>query len=197
MLIPFYYVAVSIIHSIHIDSEMYCLYSRYLQVKICVSLDFTFVNIAESEDEESLEPEELEVPEDLEEPAQPNEPEGAEQPEQPDKHGEAEEGQHATMEKRDADLPVLEPGMLQTRPGPVTIQKASVIVGKAIAKAMARESSVRETHSGSETPEQQEAPMATPESSEDEEEEIQGRLQDPFCTQNVIKDHHIWFPHQF
>lgn len=69
-------------------------------------------------------------------------------------------------------LPLLaEPGMAQTRTGPVTYQKASVIVGKAIAKAMARESSVRESQSRSATPEIQEAPLATPEPPEAEEEE--------------------------
>lgn len=67
--------------------------------------------------------------------------------------------------------PLAEPGMAQTRTGPVTYQKASVIVGKAIAKAMARESSVRESLSRSATPEIQEAPLATPEPPEPEEEE--------------------------
>lgn len=67
-------------------------------------------------------------------------------------------------------LPLDEPGMAQTRTGPVTVQKASVIVGKAIAKAMARETSARESLSRSVTPEVQEAPIATPEASEGEEE---------------------------
>lgn len=66
--------------------------------------------------------------------------------------------------------PLDEPGMAQTRTGPVTLQKATVIVGKAIAKAMARETSVRESTSRSVTPEVQDAPVATPEPSEEEEE---------------------------
>ncbi|XP_047495695.1 E3 ubiquitin-protein ligase lubel-like isoform X9 [Penaeus chinensis] len=66
-----------------------------------------------------------------------------------------------------------EPGMAQTRPGPVTMQKATAIVGKAIAKAMARETSVRESLSRSVTPEiGQDAPMVTPEPSEEEEETV-------------------------
>ncbi|MPC07850.1 hypothetical protein E2C01_000417 [Portunus trituberculatus] len=130
----------------------------------CVSVkNLTLVNMAVSEDEESLE---AEAPEEQEEPAEPDEPEGAQGPEVADAHEDTEDGK----EKAETQLPVIEPGMLQTRTGPVTIQKASVIVGKAIAKAMARESSVRESHSGSQTPEHQEAPMATPESSEGEEE---------------------------
>ncbi|KAK7079022.1 ubiquitin-protein transferase activity protein, partial [Halocaridina rubra] len=64
-----------------------------------------------------------------------------------------------------------EPGMAQTRTGPVTVQKASVIVGKAIAKAMARETSVRESLSRSVTPEVQETTLTTPEPSEEEEEQ--------------------------
>ncbi|XP_068220489.1 E3 ubiquitin-protein ligase lubel [Palaemon carinicauda] len=63
-----------------------------------------------------------------------------------------------------------EPGMAQTRPGPVTVQKASVIVGKAIAKAMARETSARESQSRSVTPEGQENTLTTPEPSEGEED---------------------------
>lgn len=63
--------------------------------------------------------------------------------------------------------------MAQTRPGPVTMQKATAIVGKAIAKAMARETSVRESLSRSVTPEiGQDAPMVTPEPSEEEEETV-------------------------
>lgn len=63
--------------------------------------------------------------------------------------------------------------MAQTRPGPVTMQKATFIVGKAIAKAMARETSVRESLSRSVTPEiGQDAPMVTPEPSEEEEETV-------------------------
>ncbi|XP_042232259.1 E3 ubiquitin-protein ligase lubel-like isoform X26 [Homarus americanus] len=76
-------------------------------------------------------------------------------------------------------LPLDEPGMAQTRTGPVTVQKASVIVGKAIAKAMARETSVRESLSRSVTPEVQDAPVATPEPSESEEEiTVQGTASD-------------------
>ncbi|XP_076048722.1 uncharacterized protein LOC143029731 [Oratosquilla oratoria] len=62
--------------------------------------------------------------------------------------------------------------------GPVTVQKATVIVGKAIAKAMAREHDVRTSSRLSETPEPPsldtteesiEPPSATPEPSEDED----------------------------
>ncbi|XP_066985872.1 E3 ubiquitin-protein ligase lubel-like isoform X44 [Macrobrachium rosenbergii] len=63
-----------------------------------------------------------------------------------------------------------EPGMAQTRTGPVTVQKASAIVGKAIAKAMARETSARESLSRSVTPEGQENTLTTPEPSEGEED---------------------------
>lgn len=100
---------------------------------------------------------------------------------------EAEEDKHEVPERAALQQPPIEPGMLQTRTGPVTIQKASVIVGKAIAKAMARESSVRDSHSRSETPEQQEAPMATPESSEEEEEATQGRLGNSLCTYHILR----------
>lgn len=141
--------------------------------------NLTVVNVAESEDEESLEPEEPE-PEEPQESIEPDESEEAEEPEEGEEREgteEVEEDQHEAPERAALQQPVIEPGMLQTRTGPVTIQKASVIVGKAIAKAMARESSVRDSHSRSETPEQQEAPMATPESSEEEEEEAtQGML---------------------
>lgn len=119
------------------------------------------------EREEPEEPEGSESPEEQDEPEEPEErPEDAEKPLEP---------QQQAPEKEPLQMPVIEPGMAQTRTGPVTVQKASVIVGKAIAKAMARESSVRDAHSRSETPEMQEAPMATPESSDEEEEEMQGR----------------------
>lgn len=165
---------------IHFYSQMCFLYSRLLQFKIhthkSVSVkNLTLVNMAVSEDEKSLEAEDSEAPEEQVEPAEPDEPEGAQGPEVAD----ADEDTEDEKEKEETQLPLIEPGMLQTRTGPVTIQKASVIVGKAIAKAMARESSVRESHSGSQTPEHQEAPMATPESSEGEEEtQGAGRLQD-------------------
>lgn len=125
----------------------------------------------EEEHEEAGEPEEVQELEDNELPEEPKEPEEPERPE-----AEPQEPQKQAPERGPLQGPVIEPGMVQTRTGPVTFQKASVIVGKAIAKAMARESSVREAHSRSETPEPQEAPMATPESSEGEEEEIQGTI---------------------
>lgn len=126
------------------------------------------------EEQEEVEEEEIEDHESHEEPDEPEEPE--ENPEEPKEEPEGEPKQH-DPEKESLTVPVIEPGMAQTRTGPVTFQKASVIVGKAIAKAMARESSVRDVHSPSRTPElPQEAPMATPESSEGEEEEMQGRL---------------------
>ena len=71
-----------------------------------------------------------------------------------------------------------EAGMTQTRTGPVTVQKASVIVGKAIAKAMARETSVRESLSRSVTPEVQETTLTTPEPSEGEDDTA-GQGKDP------------------
>lgn len=132
------------------------------------------------EREEAQEREELEEFEELEgheSPEESEEPE--EEPENPEEGQQEEprgESQQQASEKESMPVPVIEPGMVQTRPGPVTFQKASVIVGKAIAKAMARESSVREVHSRSETPEMQDAPMATPESSEGDEEDIQGKV---------------------
>lgn len=66
--------------------------------------------------------------------------------------------------------------MAQTRTGPVTVQTASFIVGKAIAKAMARECSVRESLSRSVTPEVPEGSITTPEPSESEEDvTVQGK----------------------
>ncbi|KAK4323672.1 hypothetical protein Pmani_005643 [Petrolisthes manimaculis] len=93
--------------------------------------------------------------------------------EPPEPEEEGEEQPQGDTGKETMLPPVAEPGMAQTRSGPVTYQKASVIVGKAIAKAMARESSVRESHSRSATPEVPEAPLATPEPPEEEEEEME------------------------
>lgn len=134
----------------------------------------------EEEHEEAEEREELEELEEFEELEANESSEELEEPEEPEEEPEIPEGEAQVEPQQQASerepLPVIEPGMVQTRPGPVTFQKASVIVGKAIAKAMARESSVREVHSRSETPELQDAPMATPESSEEDGEEMQGRV---------------------
>ncbi|XP_045618058.2 E3 ubiquitin-protein ligase lubel isoform X11 [Procambarus clarkii] len=95
---------------------------------------------------------------------------GGRTPEPVEEPAEAAEADPARVRDSVLLLPLDEPGMAQTRTGPVTVQKASVIVGKAIAKAMARETSARESLSRSVTPEVQEAPIATPEASEGEEE---------------------------
>lgn len=88
--------------------------------------------------------------------------------------------------------------MAQTRPGPVTMQKATAIVGKAIAKAMARETSVRESLSRSVTPEiGQDAPMVTPEPSEEEETVGQGASsllgREKHCGECLVRLDHVTF----